>query len=75
MQLIHTDCITCQISLPKKPDEIAVKVMQEMFEASVDNQPYDAERWSQLLPSKREWQARTGDPQMLQVLTPTSNFK
>ena len=29
--------------LPKKPDETGVKVMQEMFEASVDGQPYDAD--------------------------------
>jgi hypothetical protein len=47
--------------LPKKPDEIGVKVMQEMFEASVDGQPYDADRWSQYFrPSGM--QARTGDP-------------
>jgi hypothetical protein len=32
--------------LPKKPDEAAVKVMKEMFEASVDGQAYDTERWS-----------------------------
>ena len=47
--------------LPKKPDEIAVKVMQEMFEASVDNQPYDAERWSQYF-RPAGMQSRTGDP-------------
>jgi len=33
--------------LPKKPDETALKVIKEMFEASVDGQPYDTERWSQ----------------------------
>jgi hypothetical protein len=32
--------------LPKKPDAAAVKVIKEMFEASVDGQAYDAERWS-----------------------------
>jgi hypothetical protein len=32
--------------LPKKPDAAAVKVIMEMFEASVDGQAYDAERWS-----------------------------
>ena len=47
--------------LPKKPDEIAVKVMSEMFEASVDGQPYDAERWSQYF-RPAGMQARTGDP-------------
>jgi hypothetical protein len=47
--------------LPKKPDETGVKVMQEMFEASVDGQPYDADRWSSYFrPSGM--QARTGDP-------------
>jgi hypothetical protein len=39
--------------LPKKPDEVALKVIKEMFEASVDGEAYDADRWSQLLPSKR----------------------
>ena len=33
--------------LPKKPDEAALKVIKEMFEASVDGQPYDTERWGQ----------------------------
>ena len=48
--------------LPKKPDETAIKVMQEMFEASVDGEAYDADRWSQYFrPSGM--QARTGDPQ------------
>lgn len=32
--------------LPKKPDETALKVIKEMFEASVDGQPYDADRWA-----------------------------
>jgi hypothetical protein len=42
--------------LPKKPDETAIKVMQEMFEA------YDADRWSNYFrPSGMA--ARTGDPQ------------
>ena len=48
--------------LPKKPDEVAVKVIKEMFEASVDGEAYDADRWSQYFrPSGM--QARTGDPQ------------
>ena len=47
--------------LPKKPDATAIKVMQEMFEASVDGEAYDADRWSQYFrPSGM--QARTGDP-------------
>jgi hypothetical protein len=31
--------------LPKKPSEAELKVMKEMFEASVDGQPYDPDRW------------------------------
>ena len=32
--------------LPKKPGEVELKVIKEMFEASVDGQPYDADRWA-----------------------------
>ena len=47
--------------LPKKPDEVALKVIKEMFEASVDGEAYDADRWSQYFrPSGMA--ARTGDP-------------
>ena len=47
--------------LPKKPDEVAIKVMQEMFEASVDGEAYDPDRWSNYFrPSGMA--ARTGDP-------------
>jgi len=31
--------------LPKQPGEVELKVIKEMFEASVDGQPYDLERW------------------------------
>jgi hypothetical protein len=31
--------------LPKKPSEVELKVIKEMFEASVDGQPYDPEKW------------------------------
>lgn len=31
--------------LPKKPGEVELKVIKEMFEASVDGQSYDTERW------------------------------
>ena len=47
--------------LPKKPDETAQKVMHEMFEASVDGEAYDAERWSNYF-RPAGMQARTGDP-------------
>ena len=33
--------------LPKRPGEVELKVLKEMFEASVDGQSYDAERWGQ----------------------------
>jgi hypothetical protein len=32
--------------LPKKPTDVELKVLKEMFEASVDGQPYDSDRWS-----------------------------
>jgi hypothetical protein len=31
--------------LPKKPSEVELRVLKEMFEASVDGQPYDADKW------------------------------
>lgn len=31
--------------LPKRPSDADLKIMKEMFEASVDGQAYDAERW------------------------------
>ena len=31
--------------LPKKPNDVELKVIKEMFEASVDGQAYDPERW------------------------------
>ena len=32
--------------LPKKPGEVELKVIKEMFEASVDGEAYDPERWA-----------------------------
>ena len=49
--------------LPKKPTDVEIKVMQEMFEASVDGEAYDPDRWSTYFrPSGMA--ARTGDPQV-----------
>ncbi len=31
--------------LPKKPGELELKIIKEMFDASVDGQPYDTARW------------------------------
>ena len=47
--------------LPKKPDATAVKVIQEMFEASVDGEAYDPDRWSQYF-RPAGVSAKTGDP-------------
>jgi len=33
--------------LPKRPTDVELRVIKEMFEASVDGQPYDTERWGQ----------------------------
>jgi hypothetical protein len=33
--------------LPKRPTEVELKVMKEMFEASVDGQSFDMDRWGQ----------------------------
>jgi len=33
--------------LPKKPTDVELRVIKEMFEASVDGQPYDTDRWGQ----------------------------
>jgi len=33
--------------LPKKPTEVELQCIKEMFEASVDGQPYDVDRWGQ----------------------------
>jgi len=47
--------------LPKKPTEVELKVMKEMFEASVDGEPYDMERWGQYFKPAGMSQ-NTGDP-------------
>ena len=47
--------------LPKKPGEVELKVMKEMFEASVDGEPFDMERWGQYFKPAGMSQ-NTGDP-------------
>jgi len=47
--------------LPKKPTEVELKVMQEMFEASVDGEAYDPDRWGQYFRAPG-MSAPTGDP-------------
>jgi len=47
--------------LPKKPTDVEIKIMQQMFEASVDGEAYDSERWSQYF-RPAGMSAMTGDP-------------
>ena len=47
--------------LPKKPGEVEVKVIKEMFEASVDGEPFDMDRWGQYF-KPAGMSAATGDP-------------
>lgn len=47
--------------LPKKPTEVELKVIKEMFEASVDGEAYDTERWGQYY-RPAGVSAQTGDP-------------
>ena len=47
--------------LPKKPTDVELKVLKEMFEASVDGEAYDSDRWSQYF-RPAGLAARTGDP-------------
>lgn len=47
--------------LPKKPTDVEVKVLQEMFEASVDGEAYDTDRWGQYF-RPAGVSAKTGDP-------------
>jgi hypothetical protein len=55
--------------LPKKPGEVELKVMQEMFEASVDGEAFDMERWGQYF-RPAGMAARTGDPVAPAASTP-----
>ena len=48
--------------LPKQPSDVEVKVMKEMFEASVDGEAYDMDRFGQYF-RPAGMAARTGDPQ------------
>lgn len=47
--------------LPKKPGDVELKVIKEMFEASVEGEPFDMERWGQYFKPAGMSQA-TGDP-------------
>ena len=58
--------------LPKKPTDVELKVMKEMFEASVDGEAYDPDRWSQYF-KPAGMSAATGDP--VAKSTPTSSVE
>jgi hypothetical protein len=47
--------------LPKKPGDVEIKVMQEMFEASVDGEAFDMDRWGQYF-RPAGMSSKTGDP-------------
>jgi len=47
--------------LPKKPTEVEMKVIKEMFAASVDGEAFDMERWGQYYKPSGTSQ-NTGDP-------------
>jgi len=47
--------------LPKKPTDVELKVISEMFEASVDGEAYDTDRWSQYF-RPAGISSKTGDP-------------
>ena len=55
--------------LPKKPTDVEIKVMKEMFEASVDGEAYDMDRWGQYFKPAGMGQA-TGDPNKASVRAP-----
>jgi hypothetical protein len=47
--------------LPKKPTDVEVKVIKEMFEASVAGEPFDMDRWGQYF-KPAGMSSATGDP-------------
>ena len=60
--------------LPKKPSEVEVRVLKEMFEASVDGEAYDADRWSQYF-RPAGVSAKTGDPQVAASVNATATSR
>ncbi len=56
--------------LPKKPTDVELKVIKEMFEASVDGEPFDMDRWGQYFKPAGMSQV-TGDP--VAKVSPPSN--
>ena len=57
--------------LPKKPTDVELKVMKEMFEASVDGEAYDMDRWGQYFKPAGMSQ-NTGDPNKAKASAPAA---
>lgn len=57
--------------LPKKPTAVELNVIKEMFEASVDGQAYDPDRWSQYF-KPAGFKAESGDEERAAGSTRTS---
>jgi len=55
--------------LPSQPDETAIKVMTDMFEASVDGEAYDPDAWGQYFKAPG---MNTGDPVKTAAPAPAS---
>jgi hypothetical protein len=59
--------------LPKRPGDVELRVMKEMFEASVDGQPYDTERWGQYFrPAGVNAPSGTGDAEAAPAPAPAA---
>jgi hypothetical protein len=62
--------------LPKKPGDVEVKVIKEMFEASVDGEAFDMERWGQYF-RPAGVSSNTGDPNVAKkaaAVVPADDF-
>ena len=57
--------------LPKKPTDVELKVMYEMFQASVDGEAYDPDRFSQYF-RPAGMASRTGDPNVAASVNATA---
>ena len=63
--------------LPKKPTDVELKVIKEMFEASVDGDAFDMERWGQYY-RPAGTNAATGDPNTrstTKAATPSTDYE
>jgi hypothetical protein len=60
--------------LPKKPTEVELKVIKDMFEASVDGQPYDSAKWgSYFRPAGMMLNAEAAAPATVPAVTPVED--